>query len=184
MRQLSSLRAPFIGSTSILGLSRSEATRACYNYLSVLYYSCKLYAGLNTKSSRCSTGHSAVRMKRHVQRMLRSIPRMDLRFAPKTLISALPPQCRATGADLCTGVDSAAANQPDLWRRLTLASAWLVLDAHVPGKTAPTNFKRALVLGQFAQPSPSLSHSATPRKNMNLLPHVRFTEPQIWTSMI
>jgi len=48
----------------------------------------------------------------------------------------------------------AAANQPEVWEGRPLASAWLAQLAHVPDKTAPTNFKRALVLGQFAQPSP------------------------------
>ena len=61
-----------------------------------------------------------------------------------------------------------------------LASAWLAQRAHVPDKTAPTNFKRALVLGQFAQPSsPYLRHRSA--RNMNPLPHVGFTAVWIRT---
>jgi hypothetical protein len=67
---------------------------------------------------------------------------------------SLPPQCRAMAQISAQEWDGGCKSDRSVGGQI-LASAWLVQHAHVPGKTAPTNFKRALVLGQFAQPSPA-----------------------------
>ena len=87
------------------------------------------------------------------------------------------------GADRCTPVATGGCKSAITVGVWPFASAWLAQRAHVPDKTAPTNFKRALVLGQFAQPSPPYSHHRGAR-NMNPLPHVCFTQVWIWTLVI
>jgi hypothetical protein len=92
-------------------------------------------------------------------------PEKKQQFAALNPISALSPQCQPArnGADLCTVVGfngqgrRAAANQPDLCLGLLLLAAWLASNAHVPGKTAPQTSNALWGLGQFAQPSCSLS---------------------------
>jgi hypothetical protein len=78
---------------------------------------------------------------------------------------SLPPQCRAMAQIYAQEWDGGCKSDRSVGGRI-LASVWLVQHAHVPGKTAPTNFKRALVLGQFAQPSPApYSHIASSQEH-------------------
>ena len=71
----------------------------------------------------------------------------EQQFAALDPISALSPQCHERrGSMRWSGflVGRAAADQPDLCLGLLLLAVWVAGNAHVPGKTAPTNFKRAL----------------------------------------
>jgi hypothetical protein len=88
------------------------------------------------------------------------------------------------GADLCTGVDRAAANQPDLWEgQFSPLLGWSSTPMFQV-KPHPQTSNALWCLANLHSPLRLPILTSRPRKNMNPLPHVRFTECRIWTSMI